>query len=276
MNIELTLEEENVFQARCVDQPGSPYVGRARNLFEAIGLLIAFGDNLSNYGLEFDNKTGLKLEECYPYIESDPIPDEITNKFTPRSERIFTSANKEAHEMNHDYVGTEHILLGLMLFPERGIAHHVLREMDLTFAKLKEAIKKLVREGEKEPPHKKPLTPNAKRLIEYAIEEARELNHNSIGTEHLLLGLTRIPDGVGYQALLDCGINIDDIRREIMLVLGCEKLEKDRRGTTPSFTKIKVQDYIKVKIGGDTPIEFECPPDKFKEVMDDLKDKAII
>ncbi|MEI7836158.1 MAG: ATP-dependent Clp protease ATP-binding subunit [Planctomycetota bacterium] len=141
-------------------------------------------------------------------------------RFTERARKVMAMANQEAQRFNHEYIGTEHILLGLIK-DGSGVGANVLRSLNVDLPKVRMEIEKLVKPG----PNtvtlgKLPQTPKAKKVLEYAIEEARNLNHNYVGTEHLLLGLLRETDGVAAQVLMNLGIKLDEVRGEVLNILG--------------------------------------------------------
>jgi ATP-dependent Clp protease ATP-binding subunit ClpC len=142
-------------------------------------------------------------------------------RFTDRARKVMQLANQEAQRFNHDYVGTEHILLGL-LKEGSGVAANVLRNLlNTDLDKIRAEVLKLVQPGPDMPTMGKlPHTPRAKKVIEYSLEEARNLNHNYVGTEHLLLGLLREQEGVAAQVLMNLGIRLEDVRREVLNLLG--------------------------------------------------------
>jgi ATP-dependent Clp protease ATP-binding subunit ClpA len=123
--------------------------------------------------------------------------------FTDRARKVMALANQEAQRFNHEYIGTEHILLGLVK-EGSGVGANVLKNLDVDLRKVRLEVEKLVKSGpDMVTMGKLPQTPRAKKVIEYAIEEARNLNHNYVGTEHLLLGLLREHDGVAAQVLMN-------------------------------------------------------------------------
>jgi ATP-dependent Clp protease ATP-binding subunit ClpC len=129
-------------------------------------------------------------------------------------------ANQEAQRFNHEYIGTEHILLGLVK-EGSGVGANVLKNLDVDLRKVRLEVEKLVKPGpEMVTMGKLPQTPRAKKVIEYAIEEARNLNHNYVGTEHLLLGLLREHDGVAAQVLMNLGLKLEEVREEVLNLLG--------------------------------------------------------
>jgi ATP-dependent Clp protease ATP-binding subunit ClpC len=142
------------------------------------------------------------------------------NRFTERARKVIILAKEEARRFNHDYIGTEHILLGLIREGE-GVAAAVLQKMGISLENIRLEIEKLVQPG----PTTQiigdiPFTPRAKKALELAAEEARSLGHNYIGTEHLLLGLIREGEGVASQVLLNLGMDLNGVRNEVMELLG--------------------------------------------------------
>ncbi|MGE3181157.1 MAG: ATP-dependent Clp protease ATP-binding subunit, partial [Phycisphaerae bacterium] len=141
-------------------------------------------------------------------------------RFTDRARKVMALANQEAQRFNHEYIGTEHILLGLVK-EGSGVGANVLKNLGVDLRKVRLEVEKLVKSGpEMVTMGKLPQTPRAKRVIEYAIEEARNLNHNYVGTEHLLLGLLREQDGVAAQVLMNLGLRLEDVREEVLNLLG--------------------------------------------------------
>jgi ATP-dependent Clp protease ATP-binding subunit ClpC len=141
-------------------------------------------------------------------------------RFTDRARKVMALANQEAQRFNHEYIGTEHILLGLVK-EGSGVGANVLKNLNVDLRKVRMEVEKLVKSGpEMVTMGKLPQTPRAKRVIEYAIEEARNLNHNYVGTEHLLLGLLREQDGVAAQVLIHLGLKLEEVREEVLNLLG--------------------------------------------------------
>jgi len=129
-------------------------------------------------------------------------------------------ANQEAQRFNHEYIGTEHILLGLIK-EGSGVAANVLKNLDVDLRKIRLEVEKLVQSGpDMVTMGKLPQTPRAKKVIEYSMEEARNLNHNYVGTEHILLGLLREQEGVAAQVLMNLGLKLEDVREEVLNLLG--------------------------------------------------------
>jgi len=141
-------------------------------------------------------------------------------RFTDRARKVMALANQEAQRFNHEYIGTEHILLGLVK-EGSGVGATVLKNLEVDIKKLRLEVEKQVKSGpDMVTMGKLPQTPRAKKVIEYAIEEARSLNHNYVGTEHILLGLLRETEGIAAQVLMNVGLKLEDIRQEVLNLLG--------------------------------------------------------
>ncbi|MBE3098620.1 MAG: ATP-dependent Clp protease ATP-binding subunit [Planctomycetes bacterium] len=191
-------------------------------------------------------------------------------RFTDRARKVMALANQEAQRFNHEYVGTEHVLLGLVK-EGQGVAANVLHNLQVDLKKIRLEVEKIVKSG----PNmvtmgKLPQTPRAKKVIEFAIEEARNLGHNYVGTEHLLLGLLREHDGVAAQVLMNLGLKLDDVRAEVLNILGASQeaegagQEEERRGKskTPALdsfgrdlTQLAVEGKLDPVIGRHAEIE---------------------
>jgi len=158
------------------------------------------------------------------------------SRFTERARKVIILAKEEAKRFNHDYIGTEHILLGLIKEGE-GVAAAVLQNLGLSLEAIRLEVEKLVQPG---PPTVVsgdiPFTPKAKKVIELATDEARNLGHNYIGTEHLLLGLLREGEGVASQVLSNLGLDLNRVRQEVMSLLG---------SSTPGFGQPSAQPKTK-------------------------------
>ncbi|TWT99578.1 ClpA/B family protein [Botrimarina colliarenosi] len=153
-------------------------------------------------------------------------------RFTDRARKVMQLANQEAQRFNHEYIGTEHVLLGLIK-EGSGVAANVLKNLDVDLRKIRLEVEKLVQSGpDMVTMGKLPQTPRAKKVIEYSMEEARNLNHNYVGTEHILLGLLREQEGVAAQVLMNLGLKLDEVRDEVLNLLGhgIEGQEPERGG----------------------------------------------
>lgn len=135
------------------------------------------------------------------------------DRFTQRARRVLALAQEEAERLNHTYIGTEHLLLGLVK-EENGIAGQVLRRLGVTPQKVEEMVLRMSGPGRRTPHSKPDLTPRIRRVIELAVDEARRMGHHYIGTEHLLLGLVRLGDGMAVDILKSLGLSLEQIRRE--------------------------------------------------------------
>src|SRR5258708_10712801 len=145
---------------------------------------------------------------------------DMFERFTDRARKVMALANQEAQRFNHEYIGTEHILLGLVK-EGSGVGANVLKNLDVDLRKVRLEVEKLVKSGpDMVTMGKLPQTPRAKKGIEYAIEEARNLNHNYVGTEHLLLGLLREQEGVAAQGLINLNLKLEEAREEVANLLG--------------------------------------------------------
>ena len=191
-------------------------------------------------------------------------------RFTDRARKVMQLANQEAQRFNHEYIGTEHILLGLVK-EGSGVAANVLKNLDIDLRKIRLEVEKIVQAGpDMVTMGKLPQTPRAKKVIEYSIEEARNLNHNYVGTEHLLLGLLREQEGVAAQVLMNLGLKLEDVREEVLNLLGHNMDSGEGGGgertankgkSTPSVllvpvpvTKANIKDTV-IKDGYLTPAE---------------------
>jgi ATP-dependent Clp protease ATP-binding subunit ClpC len=141
-------------------------------------------------------------------------------RFTDRARKVMALANQEAQRFNHDCIGTEHILLGLVK-EGSGVGATVLKNLDVDIKKLRLEVEKQVKSGpDMVTMGKLPQTPRAKKVVEYAIEEARALNHNYVGTEHILLGILRESEGIAAQVLMSLGLKLENVRQEVLNLLG--------------------------------------------------------
>ena len=156
-------------------------------------------------------------------------------RFTDRARKVMALANQEAQRYNHDYIGTEHMLLGIVK-EGSGVGANVLKNLGVDLRKVRVEVEKVVKNGpEMVTMGKLPQTPRAKRVVDYAIEELRKLKHNYVGTEHLLLGLLREQDGVAAQVLMNLGLELKQLRAEALNLLGAGVADpSDEEGTDGS------------------------------------------
>ena len=139
-------------------------------------------------------------------------------RFTDRARRVVVLAQEEARMLNHDYIGTEHLLLGL-IHEGDGVAYRALSQMGVSLREVRGAIQQMIGEGQRAPTGHIPFTPRAKKVLELSLREALQLGHNYIGTEHILLGLVREGEGVAAQVLEKSGATMDRVREAVIALL---------------------------------------------------------
>lgn len=169
------------------------------------------------------------------------------DRFTIRAKKVMSLSRQEAQNFNHNYIGTEHILLGLLV-ENSGVAAHILKKYNIAeIRRLTEC--RMVKEAS-HPLGQLPFTPRAKKALELALDAAQEFGHNYIGTEHLLVGLLRENEGIAANALLNSGIKLEDIQREIIEILGCYKEPTTQSPISESSTyaqpKVKLERILKM------------------------------
>ena len=155
-------------------------------------------------------------------------------KFSERARRVLSLAQEEAQRFNHNYIGTEHILLGLVRETE-GVAARVLLNLNVELVKVRSAVEFIIGRGERPTPGEIGLTPRAKKVIELAVDEARRLNHHYIGTEHLLIGLMREGEGVAAGVLESLGVGLEKVREETNSII--QKQSSSQSSSSRSSTR---------------------------------------
>ena len=155
-------------------------------------------------------------------------------KFSERARRVLSLAQEEAQHFNHNYIGTEHILLGLVRETE-GVAARVLSNLNVELVKVRSAVEFIIGRGERPTPGEIGLTPRAKKVIELAVDEARRLNHHYIGTEHLLIGLMREGEGVAAGVLESLGVSLEKVRDETSRII--QSQSSGQSGSAPSSSR---------------------------------------
>ena len=153
-------------------------------------------------------------------------------RFTERARQVVVLAQEEARTLKHNYIGTEHILLGL-LREEEGLAARVLESLDITVERVRAQVVRIVGSGEEVTSGQIPFTPRAKKVLELALREALSLGHNYIGTEHILLGLVRENEGVAARILLDFDADSEKIRNEVIRMLSGPGGRRQGSGSRP-------------------------------------------
>jgi ATP-dependent Clp protease ATP-binding subunit ClpC len=139
-------------------------------------------------------------------------------RFTDRARRVVVLAQEEARMLNHNYIGTEHILLGLIHEGE-GLAAKALENLDISLAAVREQVQEIIGQGQQAPTGHIPFTPRAKKVLEYSLREGLQLGHTYIGTEHILLGLIREGEGVAAQVLVKLGADLNKVRQQVIQLL---------------------------------------------------------
>jgi ATP-dependent Clp protease ATP-binding subunit ClpC len=143
---------------------------------------------------------------------------EVFERFTDRAQRVVVLAQEEARMLNHNYLGTEHILLGLIGEGE-GVAAKALESLGISLEAVRQQVEKIIGQGQQAPSGHIPFTPRAKKVMELASREALQLGHNYIGTEHILLGLIREGEGVAAQVLVKLGADMNRVRQQVIQLL---------------------------------------------------------
>ncbi len=179
-------------------------------------------------------------------------------KFSERARRVLSLAQEEAQRFNHNYIGTEHILLGLVRETE-GVAARVLSGLGVDLSKVRSAVEFIIGRGEKPAQGEIGLTPRAKKVVELAVDEARRMNHTYIGTEHLLIGLLREGEGVAAGVLESLGVNLEKVRTETHRILSNSSTgsgsQSSRTGTrTPTLDQLGIDLTIAARDGKLDPV----------------------
>ncbi|MEV0396035.1 Clp protease N-terminal domain-containing protein, partial [Polymorphospora rubra] len=139
-------------------------------------------------------------------------------RFTDRARRVVVLAQEEARMLNHNYIGTEHILLGLIHEGE-GVAAKALESLGISLEGVRQQVEEIIGQGQQAPSGHIPFTPRAKKVLELSLREALQLGHNYIGTEHILLGLIREGEGVAAQVLVKLGADLNRVRQQVIQLL---------------------------------------------------------
>src|SRR5690606_30976917 len=157
---------------------------------------------------------------------------EMFERFTDRARRVVVLAQEEAKMLNHNYIGTEHILLGLIHEGE-GVAAKALESLNISLDAVREQVQDIIGHGQQQPTGHVPFTPRAKKALELSLREALQLGHNYIGTEHILLGLIREGEGVAAQVLVKLGADLNRVRQQVIQLLsGYQGKEQVQVGAT--------------------------------------------
>jgi dihydroneopterin aldolase len=176
-------------------------------------------------------------------------------RFTERARKTVVLAQEEARLFRHSYIGTEHLLLGLLRGDDESVAMQALASLDVTLRKAREQVESIVGHGEEGAGPQVPFTPRAKKVLELALRESMQLGHNYIGTEHFLLGLVRESEGVAARVLSNLGVEADEVRREVVRRLGEE-------------TSLEPEEAPLVEVG---PREYRRDPLLFRGQVESLR-----
>jgi ATP-dependent Clp protease ATP-binding subunit ClpC len=145
-------------------------------------------------------------------------PELVWERFTDRARRVVVYAQEEARMLNHNHIGTEHVLLGLILEGE-GVAARALAAMSISLDSARYRVDEIIGEGQAAPTGHIPFTPRAKKVLELSLREALQLGHDYVGTEHILLGLVREGEGVGAKVLQELGVSLQQVRTTVLQLL---------------------------------------------------------
>jgi ATP-dependent Clp protease ATP-binding subunit ClpA len=185
----------------------------------------------------------------------------VFERFTERARQVVVLAQDEARALKHNYIGTEHLLLGL-LREEEGLAARVLESLDVTVEEVRAQVARIVGQGDEATTGQVPFTPRAKKVLELSLREGLALGHNYIGTEHILLGLARENEGVASRILLDFGADAETIRNEVLTMLSGPRAEAAGRATrepyepkSPPFAAEFVDELARIRSEKEAAIE---------------------
>jgi Clp amino terminal domain, pathogenicity island component len=167
-------------------------------------------------------------------------------RFTDRARRVVVLAQEEAGRLNHNYIGTEHLLLGLIREGE-GIAARALEALGIRLEVVREEVEEIIGRGSEPPAGRIPFTPRAKKVLELSLREALQLSHSYIGTEHILLGLIREGEGVAAQVLVTLGADLARVRGQVITLLSGEAVAA---GEPPAQERVILQDMPPAVAGG--------------------------
>ena len=161
-------------------------------------------------------------------------------RFTDRARRVVVLAQEEARMLNHNYIGTEHILLGLIHEGE-GVAAKALESLGISLDAVRQQVEEIIGQGQQAPSGHIPFTPRAKKVLELSLREALQLGHNYIGTEHILLGLIREGDGVAAQVLVKLGADLNRVRQQVIGLIAGQRPQPGHRPPREAATVTEVQ-----------------------------------
>ena len=214
-----------------LDEAFFDVVGGIRKAIEKITVLTSVksvpqqNTQVSSVIEKVDVPTPITVKNIYQEPVNQTNDRDKYDKFTERARKVLSLAQEEAHRFQHNYLGTEHLLLGLVREGE-GVAAKVLANLGVELNNVRAAVEFIIGRGDRIVLGKFGFTPRTKKVIELAVDEARRLNHHYIGTEHLLLALIREGEGIAAGVLESLGVNLEKARTQTILVLGRSSLER--------------------------------------------------
>jgi ATP-dependent Clp protease ATP-binding subunit ClpC len=164
-------------------------------------------------------------------------------RFTDRARRVVVLAQEEARMLNHNYIGTEHILLGLIHEGE-GVAAKALESLGIALEAVRQQVEEIIGQGQQAPSGHIPFTPRAKKVLELSLREALQLGHNYIGTEHILLGLIREGEGVAAQVLVKLSADLNRVRQQVTQMLGGDMRRGEDLGADLGHEEADLDEFL--------------------------------
>jgi|ERR687892_366276 ATP-dependent Clp protease ATP-binding subunit ClpC len=169
-------------------------------------------------------------------------------RFTDRARRVVVLAQEESRMLNHNYIGTEHLLLGL-LHEGEGVGAQALESMGISLERVRRQVEEIIGQGQSTPPEHIPFTPRAKKVLELSLRESKQLGHKYLGTEHILLGLVREGEGVAAQVLQKLGADLSAVRQQVIELLAAAS-------TPEGILEKSAQSGVRQEEASDVPV---CP-----------------
>jgi ATP-dependent Clp protease ATP-binding subunit ClpC len=209
------------------------------------------------------------VREAYPAVQ-------VFERFTDRARRSVVLAQEEARALNHNYIGTEHILLGLVRERD-GVAGKALVSLDISLDAVRQQVEEIVGQGQAVPRGHIPFTPRAKKVLELSLREALQLGHNYIGTEHILLGLIREGEGVAAQVLQKLGADLNRVRQTVIQLLSGYAAGAEGRRVEGSAEMAEMEEELAREIAPTVVPAADAPtcPNCFAALDDTLAVKAM-
>ena len=165
-------------------------------------------------------------------------------RFTDRARRVIVLAQEQARLLNHNYLGTEHLLLGLVA-EDQGVAAKALESLGIRLEAVRSQVEEIIGQGQWAPSGQIPFTPRAKKVLELSLREAKQLDHKYIGTEHILIGLIRESEGVAAQVLVKLGADLSRVRQQVIQVLSASAAGSKEAGVRTRWVRMRVPDDLR-------------------------------